>query len=126
MKPSSPPRLRKPLSRARARNSALINQLATPGLGSLMAGRWVAGIGQLILAIAGFGLLLAWFVGVLTQFYGLINSDVPPRPVGWLGGAGALTFIAAWLWALVTSVSLLRDARRNAEAEFQERKPPRL
>ena len=39
---------------ASARNCALINQLATPGLGSLMAGRLVAGIGQLLLAVAGF------------------------------------------------------------------------
>ena len=40
-----------PLSRSAARNAALLNQCATPGLGSLMAGRRLAGIGQLLLAI---------------------------------------------------------------------------
>ena len=100
-----------------------MNQLATPGLGSLMAGRMLAGIGQLILAVAGFALVVAWFVEVLIQFYGMINSDAPPRSVAWLGEAGALTFFAAWLWALVTSFSLLREARGNEGAEFQQNKP---
>ena len=113
----------KPLSRAKARNAALVNQLATPGLGSLLARRWVAGIGQLILAVAGFALFVAWFVEVLIQFSGMINSDAPPRSVGWLAEAGALTFIAAWLWALITSLSLLREARRNEAAEFEQNHP---
>src|SRR6266576_1835833 len=122
-KTSSPRPPPKPLSRAKARNAALMNQLATPGLGSLLARRWVAGIGQLILAIAGFALVVAWFVEVLIQFYGMINRDAPPRPAGWLGEAGALIFIAAWLWALITSLSLLREARRNEAAEFAQNNP---
>ena len=68
-------------------------------------------------------LFVAWFVEMLIQFYGMINSDAPPRSVGWLGEAGALTFIAAWLWALITSLSLLREARRNEAAEFEQNDP---
>ena len=105
--------VKKPLNRTTARNSFLINQFATPGLGSVMAGRWVSGTGQLFLAVIGFGLVVAWFVTVMTQVYQQINSDVPPTSVAWLGEAGAVTFAAAWLWSLVTSFSLLREARAN-------------
>ena len=103
----------KALSRTTARNSFLINQLATPGLGSLMAGRHVAGSGQLLLALAGFGLVLAWFIALLTQMYQQLDSDAQPKSVAWLGELGALIFAAAWLWALITSLSLLREASAN-------------
>ncbi len=120
MKPSSPPRGRKPLSPATARNAALINLLATPGLGTLMAGRLVAGCGQLILALIGFGFLLAWFVALLRQYYGQIAGDVPITPIAWIGETGGVLFIAAWLWSLVTTVGLVREARRNALRVFDE------
>jgi hypothetical protein len=103
----------KPLSRTTARNSFLVNQLATPGLGSLMAGRYLAGTGQLLFAFVGFGFVVAWFVTLLAQMYRQIDSDAPPKSVAWLGEAGAVTFAAAWLWSLATSLSLLREARTN-------------
>ena len=103
----------KVLNRTTARNSFLINQLATPGLGSLMAGRYVAGAGQLALAVIGFILVVAWFVSLMMQVYQQIDSDAPLKPVAWLGKAGAATFAAAWIWSLVTSLSLLREARAN-------------
>jgi len=110
MKLSSP---RAPLSPARARNCAILNQFATPGLGSLMARRIVAGAGQLTLAVIGFALFCAWFVDVLRQFYGMINSDADPQLHPWLALAGIGTFALAWVWALFTSFSLLREAKRN-------------
>lgn len=102
-----------PLSPKAARNCVLINQLATPGLGSLMAGRYVAGTGQILLALIGFGLVVAWFVGLLNQMYQQFNGDASPKSVAGLGEAGALSFAAAWLWSLITSFSLLREARAN-------------
>jgi hypothetical protein len=125
MKPSSPKPHRQAVSRATARNAALVNQLATPGLGSLMAGRWLAGSGQLALALAGFVMIVTWFIEVMIQFYGQINSNLQPRPVGWLGETGAILFAAAWLWALVTSVSLLLRAKA-AEADATKPVPPRM
>ena len=59
----------KRLDRTAARNCFLVNQLATPGLGSLMAGKTGPGIGQLGLALAGFALVLAWFVLTILQTY---------------------------------------------------------
>ena len=50
----------RPLSRARAWTCLLTNLFATPGLGSLMARRVFAGTGQLLLALAGFVLIVGW------------------------------------------------------------------
>jgi hypothetical protein len=108
-----------PLSRSAARNAALLNQCATPGLGSLMAGRRVAGLGQLLLAVAGFILVIGWFVLFTLQTYNELVNGAPPKSVAPLGEVGALIFVAAWLWSLVTSLSLLREARAN-----QPKAPP--
>ena len=109
------PQSRRPLTPASARNYALLNQLATPGLGSLLGGRWLAGSGQLILALAGFCLIIAWFVKVMLLFYQQIESNANPAPgsVAWLGESGAATFAVAWIWSLFTSLSLLREARKT-------------
>jgi hypothetical protein len=112
----------KPLSRTKARNCVLINQLATPGLGSFMAGRRVAGTGQLLLAVAGFVLVIGWFGLVASNTYNLAVNDVEPKPAAWLGEAGGVTFLAAWLWALVTSFQILRSAQEKGLT----REPPRL
>src|ERR1017187_537525 len=98
----------KPINRAIARNCFLINQFATPGLGSLMARRFAAGIGQLSLALVGFALTVAWFSLTMVQTYNQISDDAPAKSFGWLGAAGALVFAVSWLWALATSLSLLR------------------
>ena len=117
MKPSSPQPSRKPVDTAGARNATLVNLFATPGLGSLMAGRWIAGSGQLALAVAGFAMVVVWFFKVMIQYYGEIGGDVQPHPVGWIGETGGILFVASWFWALVTSISLFFEARQNAAAE---------
>ena len=91
------------LKRSVARNCILVNQLATPGLGSILAGYRLEGIGQLLIAIVGFAMIVGWFVLVLLSSYNTLVNDVPPNPVGWLGRAGLFTFLAAWLWSLLTS-----------------------
>jgi hypothetical protein len=117
MKSSFPQPGRKPLDTSGAWKAALVNQCATPGLGSLMAGRWFAGSGQLVVAVAGFVLVVVWFFKVMIQYYGQITGDVQPHPVGWIGITGGILFVASWFWALVTSISLFFEARRNAAAE---------
>jgi len=124
MKPSFLPPGRKP-SRAVVRNAVLVNQLATPGLGSLMAGRWAAGIGQLAVAVAGFVMVVVWFFEVMNQYYGQIIGNVPVRSVGWIGEVGAILFVVSWFWALVTSVSLLRQSKADAGATPRSI-PPKL
>jgi len=111
MKPSS---AKPKTSRAKARNAALLNQLATPGLGSLFAQRWAAGIGQLLLALLGFTLLVVWFVQMMLGYYGQMFGDgVAHRPPAYTGLLlGVALFSLAWIWSLMTSVSLMREASK--------------
>jgi hypothetical protein len=97
-----------------------MNQLATPGLGSLMARRYLAGTLQLLLALVGFGLVMGWFAQLAVSTYRLV-SDLPPEPFRypWMGKVGALIFLLSWLLAWPTTISVLRQARK-AEAD----KPP--
>ncbi len=78
-----------------------------------MAGRRLAGICQLLLAVAGFVMIIGWFVLLALQIYNQLINDAESKSVAWLGVAGAAVFIAAWLWSLVTSLSLLREARAH-------------
>jgi 4a-hydroxytetrahydrobiopterin dehydratase len=101
----------KPLNRAKARNAALLNQLATPGLGSLLCGRWIAGTGQLLLSVVGFTLVVVWFFKEMIPYYGLMFDEETPRfPSLKMLAAGGNLFAIAWLWSAFTSFSLLREA----------------
>jgi 4a-hydroxytetrahydrobiopterin dehydratase len=102
---------RKPVSRAKAKNAALLNLLATPGLGSILCGRWIAGCGQLLLSVAGFALIIVWFVKEMIPYYGLMFNDQTPQLPGLkMLVAGGNFFIVAWLWSAFTSFSLMREA----------------
>jgi len=107
------------LSRATARNAALLNLLATPGLGSLMGRRWIAGGGQLLLSLAGFALFLVWFVKEMTQFYGQISGNVEVRPIGKFLAAGLALFALAWAWSALTSWSLVREAAAGKQRALE-------
>ena len=96
-----------------------MNQLATPGLGSLLAGRTLPGIGQLLLAITGFFMVTTWFVLFDIQLFRQAMYDEPGRPIGWLGLCGAIFFGASWFWALFTSLSV----RRSVSAENPAQPP---
>lgn len=104
--------------RANARNAAFLNQFATPGLGSLMAGRRLAGAGQLMLAVAGFTMVIVWFVQVVVRAYHEILGGPVSAPHYWLGVGGVAVFIASWFWALGTSLKLMREARRKPSEEL--------
>jgi 4a-hydroxytetrahydrobiopterin dehydratase len=108
-----------PPSRATARNAVLLNLLATPGLGSLLGRRWIAGVGQLILAVAGFSLFVLWFVKEMFQYYGQISGNVEVRPIGIFLESGLFLFGIAWLWSAVTSFSLLRDAAKGQQQALE-------
>jgi len=113
----------KVLSPTAARNCFLMNQFATPGLGSLMGGRFVAGIGQLVLSVIGFLLVVFWFLRTMQEYYSLLDSSSVTVSYGKFGIAGALFFAAAWLWSLLTSISLLREGKAN-EPKLGPTMPP--
>ena len=103
---------------------ALINQLATPGLGSWLARRRIAGAGQLALACAGFALIVVWMSQSIYSMFGQVFSDTTgSAPPDWMWKWGWILFGASWVWALVTSVELLFQARG---LEKSGKIPPRL
>src|SRR4051812_18205861 len=113
MTTSLAPQNRKIVNRAKALNCLLINQFATPGLGSLMAGRVFAGVVQLLLAVAGFCCVVGWFAQIVYVTYRQINEHQPASPPPfWLGLVGFILFAASWLLSWITSLSVLRAASK--------------
>jgi 4a-hydroxytetrahydrobiopterin dehydratase len=110
----------------RLAKNALLNILMFPGLGSLMAGRWAAGMGQLALVTVGTVLLFVWLYKILAQYYGLMFGDTKQEHVGWIGILGGILFGISWLWALVTSLSLFREASREETQALAQNSPPVL
>ena len=87
------------------------NALVLPGLGSIVAGRWLAGTLQALGSLAGFAMTMYWSYSWLRT---AVTEDSLPTGLGPLfryGLAGLLLFGAAWLWGLVTGLQLVRDAR---------------
>jgi hypothetical protein len=104
----------KQLSPSAARNCFLVNQFATPGLGSLMGGRVLSGLGQLLLAVVGCGLVMFWFFKTMKQYYSIAGDEMAaPADVSYASYAlaGFFIFIASWLWSLLTSISIVRSAK---------------
>jgi hypothetical protein len=115
-----------PLTPQRLVTCIIINQLATPGLGSLMARRKAAGTGQLTLSLAGFVLIVTWmfmfFYGISLQEW---NPSATPHTPAWLWQWGVLFFGASWLWSLGTSAALWRQARQTSPGGGSD-VPPRI
>lgn len=117
MKPSS---ATKEISPARARNATLLNLFTTPGLGSLLAGRWIAGAGQLALALIGFTLIMIWFFKIIIPYYSMMFGDSSAPPIRWTYLlAGALVFAISWFWSLATSISISREASQDKVAALK-------
>ena len=95
---------------------ATMNVLVTPGLGTLMAGRVLAGLAQLALSVVGFLLLMKWFY---SQFQAIFSGSQ------WGATSdlkfGALLFGIGWLGSLWSSVRIVRAAPETIVAT-----PPKL
>jgi hypothetical protein len=121
-----PIRSPRPLTQQRLLTCIVINQLATPGLGSLLARRKVVGTCQLLLALAGFALITLWMVQF---FYGIaigeLDGSLPRKSHDWMWSWGIIFFGASWLWAFVTSISLWRQAKTAGRGDSTGI-PPRI
>jgi hypothetical protein len=114
---SAPPKI---LTRSRAWVCAAINQLGFPGMGTVYAGRKI-GYLQSALMLIGFGLTMYYMMAPLTSAFSVLNDpnwdDTAMREAikrgKWFGIAGSLFSIAAWIWALISSVQILNDARKE-------------
>jgi len=105
---------------------AAINQLAFPGLGTILAGRRV-GYFQAAIMIASFsltmGFMLWFFICALRALAAQDASHLAEqwRPYAWAGKSGLALFLIAWGWALASSISMVRAAIRTRPPD-----PPRL
>jgi hypothetical protein len=100
---------------------AIANQLALPGFGTVMAGRKI-GYAQLALSVTGVICFTAFLIHALPHLGELLRQLANPTDdpdaalefvaqwIPWLGVAfaGILLWVAAWLWALGTSVKAVR------------------
>lgn len=95
--------------------TVMINQLAFPGLGTILAGRR-AGYAQAAIMVAGFLLVmgyLVWFLTVAVRSVANPSWDEAEfhaqyRPYLWALYDGLGLCLIAWLWALWSSVSIWR------------------
>ena len=100
---------------------AIVNQLAFPGLGTLMMGRRV-GYAQAAIMLAGFTLtmgFLLWYLVCVGRYAANPSWEETHftslyRPYQWslYWGLGLCAF--AWVWALFSSIAMLRAARTDA------------
>jgi hypothetical protein len=98
------------------------NLIGVPGMGTLMARRLWEGVAQIVLAAAG-GVLMTWWIAAFV-IAELRTMELPPP-----GGPGLAMvlwglglFIAAWVWAALSSLLVLREVRRAAAPLVPPRK----
>lgn len=99
---------------------ALINQLVTPGLGTLVAGRLWAGVVELAIAFAGFSLVMAWFFKVFKAIFTQEDLGAGIDLHARLGVVGLIIFGFAWCLSLISSIRIVLKASDST------RFPPRL
>ncbi len=93
----------------------LVNQAAFPGLGTILAGRRI-GYAQAALMLSGFFLTMGFmllYLSCMLGFAGKITWTETTlrdcyRPHLWMLWTGAPATVAAWLWALTSSLQILR------------------
>ena len=98
----------------RAAWGCLIANLLLPGLGTFIAQRRVTGACQFIFSQLGFVATLVWASWFVMT--GLRTGHFPCEELNlffWIGVGGAGLFTAVWTWTLVTSINIIRAARRN-------------
>ena len=115
MKISSEPNGPVPLDRGTAWACLLTNALTLPGLGSLTGGRSV-GYAQGTLALIGFGLSSYWLIKTLLVWMAEGQLPVEINRTLLIGLTGIAVYAGAWLWALGTSLGLLREAKATEQA----------
>ena len=100
---------------------AIVNQLAFPGLGTLMMGRRV-GYLQAAIMLAGFALtmgFLLWYLVCAGRYAVNPSWDETRftslyRPYKWSLYWGPGLCAVAWVWALFSSIAMMRAARTEA------------
>jgi TM2 domain-containing membrane protein YozV len=109
MKPSSDPA---PVDRRDAWGFLITNLLVFPGAGSLLAGRRVEGVCQIILASIGMILTVVWFSRFVYSVY--VEKGFPADPFQGIGTGltGIGVFAVSMGWSAITVGVMLRRSGR--------------
>src|SRR3954470_3382853 len=102
------------LSRSKAWTCVIINQLAFPGMGTVIAGRR-SGYVQGAVMLAGFFLTMGFMVSYFANLFSFIAHSEGSRPdflelcrpYAWAGLSGLALCLIAWCWAMVSSLVIL-------------------
>jgi hypothetical protein len=124
MKFSLAPGPRGPLTRDKARTYLTAN-MGFPGLGSLMAGKWI-GYAQALMTLAGLGLSMVfgtrfaiWFVKNWSQLQAPSPDPLEMLRDMWLAARWALLgialFASAWIWGLLSGLLLMAAAKKAVQ-----------
>jgi hypothetical protein len=92
----------------------VLGNLVLPGLGTWASGRRMAGITQIVASQAGFILMMSWGIWFVAAWIHTHEFPTELGPILWLIVPGAVMFFGAWLWALVSSLQILRAARTTS------------
>lgn len=101
----------KRLDRNVAQTCLWLNLLALPGLGTWLAGKRFVGVVQAVLALAGFVLTGFWILSYMALWLRTEEFPADGGPHLRLGLLGVVLFAVAWVWALGTSLRVLRKSR---------------
>ena len=106
-----------PRNRAEAWRFALLNQLAFPGLGTILAGQMI-GFAQAALMVAGFFISMGyvcWFI--FNQLHLLFDMSASPQQFNeirfahwWIGAVGFGLCLISWCWSLISSAQFIKAA----------------
>jgi len=109
MPPPLPPNRR----RNRAITALTLNIGFCPGLGTWISGQKILGGAQMIIAFAGFSLIVTWFVLLIGDTLREFQSQ--PARGGWsaFGWTGLALFALAWVWSLVSGLRIIKAAKTN-------------
>ena len=98
-----------------------LNLLATPGLGTILAGRFFVGALQLAAAGSGFLLIIKFFYDLVeTAFTGNVSAP------SWEWQSGLLFFIIGWFASAWSSFNFVRAASAQATPQQSLQTPPKL
>lgn len=123
----------RPLTRNKAWSCVLMNLLAFPGMGTLMARRKVGFI-QAAIMLIGF-LLATGYVGIsiwcgLQLVFDMYADSSGSgkyewyKKYGWIGITGLAFCLAAWIWALFSSIEILKSTPKNPPPVMPPKIPP--
>lgn len=104
-----------------------INLLATPGLGTILAGKFMRGLIELALSVSGFAFIIAW---MFKAFFAMVavaadtNNGGPADSYSFLWKIGVPMFAAGWLISAWSSILFIQEASKMAPPKIPT--PPKL